>query len=287
MIKLLVSDLDGTFLMKEPVDGKSVCQENYDAMQRFRAAGGTFVTASGRHHEYSYSLMDELGFKFDMIGTNGATIIHNDSLVEHNNPSRQIVRKVVEELTKPQYRDELDVVGVNLEFTYILGNPKSKARDVFEKLKKIGTIGDVSDTPLLDWLNDRHKPDITSLSVFIYDARKLNAWIDYLREKFDRYFDIYASGPDYIELMSPGINKGHGVRSIRDIYGLEEHEIAVVGDNQNDISMFFATPNSYCMDTATPQVKKYAKTIVHSVADAIDDIMRLNAAEEHSKEKMF
>lgn len=282
MIKLLISDLDGTFLMRKPVDGKVVSKENFDAMMRFREKGGTFVTASGRHHEFSYSLMDELGFKFDMIGTNGATLIHNDALLEHNHSPRHVVRKVVEELIKDEYKNHLEVIGVDLSFTYLFGRGDAWAKDIFRELEKDGTIGGVSDMPLLEWLNNRKLPDITHLSVMIKDPSRLHEWIAYLRDKFDRYFDIYASGETYIDLMRPGINKGHGVRSIRALYGLEEHEIAVVGDNQNDISMFFTTPHSYVMSTATPQVKKYANMVVDSVAEAIEDIMRKNEMEQVS-----
>lgn len=282
MIKLLVSDLDGTFLMKKPIDGKAVSKENFDAMMRFREAGGTFVTASGRHHEYSYSLMDELGFKFDMIGTNGATLIHNDALVEHNHSPRHIVRKVVEELTKEEYSGHLEIIGVDLSFTYTFGRGEKWATAIFEELEKDGTIGGISDISLLEWLNNRKLPDITAISVMISDPSRLHEWIAILRDKFDRYFDIYASGEIYIDMMRPGINKGHGVRSIMEIYGLEEHEVAVVGDNQNDISMFFTTPHSYVMSTATPQVKKYANKVVDSVAEAIEDIMRKNEMEQVS-----
>lgn len=282
MIKLLVSDLDGTFLMKKPIDGKAVCKENFDAMMRFREAGGTFVTASGRHHEYSYSLMDELGFKFDMIGTNGATLIHNDALVEHNHSPRHIVRKVVEELTKEEYSGHLEIIGVDLSFTYTFGRGEKWATAIFEELEKDGTIGGISDISLLEWLNNRKLPDITAISVMISDPSRLHEWIAILRDKFDRYFDIYASGEIYIDMMRPGINKGHGVRSIMEIYGLEEHEVAVVGDNQNDISMFFTTPHSYVMSTATPQVKKYASKVVDSVAEAIEDIMQKNEMEQVS-----
>ncbi|MDD6466581.1 MAG: HAD hydrolase family protein, partial [Erysipelotrichaceae bacterium] len=194
-----------------------------------------------------------------------------------------IVREVVEELTKEKYRNDLEVIGVDLSFTYILGHHDSWCLGEFKTLIEEGTIGGLSDRDLLDWLNDRKMPDITCLSVNIRDASRLHEWIDYLRDKFDRYFDIYASGDHYIELMRPGINKGHGVRSMMKIYNLKEHEVAVVGDNQNDISMFFATPNSFAMSTATDQVKKYAKYTVNSVAEAIDIIMKENEAEKVSK----
>ena len=287
MIMLLVSDLDGTFLSHERNEkGSFVSDANMEAMKRFREAGGTFVTASGRHHEYSYSLMEELGFEFDMIGTNGATLIHNNHLIEHNNPPRHIVREVVEELTKEKYREDLEVTGVDLSFKYILGQGlESWYLPGFAKLIEDGTVGGLHDVKLIDWLNDRKRADITSLSVTIRDDARLHEWIAYLRDKFDKYFDIYASGPRYIELMRPGINKGHGVRSIMNLYGLEEHEVAVVGDNQNDISMFFATPrNSFVMSTAADGVKKYARYTVDSVAEAIDIIMRKNASEVATKE---
>ena len=67
------------------------------------------------------------------------------------------------------------------------------------------------------------------------------------------------------------------------MYGIDEHEVAVCGDNQNDISMFFAAKYSYCMSTATPQVKKYATKVVDSVAEALDDIMQKNELERASR----
>ncbi len=284
MIKLLVSDLDGTFIMSKPVDGKIVSKENTEAIHRFIEQGGRFVTCSGRHHEFSYELMEELGFTFDMIGINGATLVHNNCLIEHNNPRRHYIRKVVEELSKEEYKDQLAIICIDLNNNFILGDPNSWVRARFENALRVGKINSISDKPLLDYLNDRKCYDVTSLHVNVKDPNTLHDWIHKLREMFDQHFDIYASGPINIEFMKPGINKGHGVRSIMKLYGLEEHEIAVAGDNQNDISMFFTTNNSYCMSTATPQVQKYAHKVVDSVAEAIEDILRKNELERIRKE---
>lgn len=283
MIKLIVTDLDGTFIMPSKVDGKIVSKENTEALHRFIAQGGRFATASGRHHEFSYQLMDELGFKFDVIGINSATIVKDDCLIEHNHPARHIVRIVAQELTKPEYQEHLEVIATDLSQTFILGNPNSWIR---EKMENGNPDHDrnISDISLVDWLNDRTKPDPTSLHVNVKDPDRLHDWISFLREKFDRYFDIYASGSVNIEFMRPGINKGHGVRSLMEMYGLDEHEVAVCGDNQNDISMFFAAKYSYCMSSATPQVKKYATKVVDSVAEAIEDILQKNELERASRQ---
>ncbi|MGN1343031.1 MAG: Cof-type HAD-IIB family hydrolase [Traorella sp.] len=279
MIKLLVTDLDGTFLLPQAINGSYVSDENRKMLEKFRNQGGIFVTCSGRHHAYSFELMKDLGFDFDIIGNNGATLLHNEALIEHNNPARHIVRKVVEELTKEKYHDSLEIMAMDLLGNPILGNPHSW---VAERMISHGHT--ICEKSLLEYLNDRTCYDVTSLHVNIKDPNKLHEWIDYLRNLFDQYFDIYASGPINIEFMRPGINKGHGVRSMMEIYGLKEHEVAVCGDNQNDISMFFAAKYSYCMSTAAPQVQKYAYKVVDSVAMAIEDILKRNEAERLSKE---
>lgn len=279
MIKLLVTDLDGTFIMPQPVDGNYVCDANKEALHRFIAQGGRFATASGRHHDFSYILMEELGFKFDSIGINACTIVKDDCLIEHNHPARHIVRIVVEELIKPEYDDELEVIGTDLSHNYFLGRKDSWLKQKFMK----NPNHRISDMTLLEHINDRTKPDITSLHVNVKDPEKLHEWIGRLREMFDRYYDIYASGSINIEFMRPGINKGHGVRRLAEMYGIDEHEVAVCGDNQNDISMFFAAKYSYCMSTATPQVQKYATKVVDSVAEALEDILRINELERASR----
>ena len=154
MIKLIVTDLDGTFIMPSPVDGKIVSQENTEALHRFIEKGGKFATASGRHHEFSYKLMDELGFKFDAIGINAATIVKDDCLIEHNHPARHIVRIVAEELTKPEYKDHLEVIAVDLNQNYIFGSKDSWVRKRFEDRVNDGGVK-LPDITLLDWLNDR------------------------------------------------------------------------------------------------------------------------------------
>ena len=174
------------------------------------------------------------------------------------------IRKEVEELSKEEYKDQLAIICIDLNNNFILGDPNSWVRARFENALRVGKITSISDKPLLDYLNDRKCYDVTSLHVNVKDPSTLHDWIHKLREMFDQHFDIYASGPINIEFMKPGINKGHGVRSIMKLYGLEEHEIAVAGDNQNDISMFFTTHYSYCMSTATPQVQKYAYKVVDS-----------------------
>ena len=51
--------------------------------------------------------------------------------------------------------------------------------------------------------------------------------------------------------------------------GLDKDEIAVVGDNENDLSMFRVIPASYCIDHAAPAIQAAASRSVASVAQAL------------------
>ena len=51
--------------------------------------------------------------------------------------------------------------------------------------------------------------------------------------------------------------------------GIHKDEIAVVGDNENDLSMFKVIPLSYCIDHAAPAIQAQASCSVATVAQAL------------------
>lgn len=59
------------------------------------------------------------------------------------------------------------------------------------------------------------------------------------------------------------------------MYNIPEHFVGVVGDTENDVSMFVNFENSYCMNHATEEVKKEATTIVNSVKEALDIFQKI------------
>ena len=72
-----------------------------------------------------------------------------------------------------------------------------------------------------------------------------------------------------LDVSPVGINKGSGILELAWAAGIHKDEIAVVGDNENDLSMFKVIPLSYCIDHAAPAIQAQASCSVATVAQAL------------------
>ncbi|KAL8428738.1 hypothetical protein ACSSS7_007029 [Eimeria intestinalis] len=64
--------------------------------------------------------------------------------------------------------------------------------------------------------------------------------------------------PELLELCEKGNNKGTGLRILSRHLGLTPDEVLVVGDSENDISMFKEAGIAIAVGDASADVKKYA-----------------------------
>jgi len=83
-----------------------------------------------------------------------------------------------------------------------------------------------------------------------------------------------------VQIMAKGINKLNAVEKIRITSGLEKNEIAVFGDDVNDIEMLSAYKNSIAMGNADNYVKSVAKYVTldndnNGIHHAICNILHL------------
>ncbi len=83
-----------------------------------------------------------------------------------------------------------------------------------------------------------------------------------------------------IQIMGNGVNKLQGIERLRAMLGIEPKEIAVFGDDINDIEMLSAYEHSVAMGNASKDVKRCAKYVTtdnnsDGISYAIRDILRL------------
>ena len=91
-IKLFVTDLDGTLLLK----GQQVSQENIDAVQAAVKAGVTVTIATGRMYQAALPVAQALGVDVPIITYNGALIKSTSGEVFYENfLPEQVVADVV------------------------------------------------------------------------------------------------------------------------------------------------------------------------------------------------
>jgi Cof subfamily protein (haloacid dehalogenase superfamily) len=83
-----------------------------------------------------------------------------------------------------------------------------------------------------------------------------------------------------VQVMGRDVSKFSGIEKIRERYGFKKEEIAVFGDDTNDMEMLMEYPYSIAMGNAEPQVKAVAKYVTadnnnDGVHEAICNILDL------------
>jgi hypothetical protein len=75
---------------------------------------------------------------------------------------------------------------------------------------------------------------------------------------------VSRSQPYYLDVTHPQANKGVAVRQMAELMGVPMEEVAVIGDNYNDLAMFEQTGFSIAMGNAPDDVKKKARFVTDS-----------------------
>lgn len=259
--KLFISDLDGTLYWDGRQFTGQATPESLAAIRRWREAGNLFAVATARIHLYRESLTRELGFPVDYLGSNGADLLFTDGERETHPTS---------------IRDFLTVCGWarkhGIDGTvkiYTGGQWVNSSRGLYpftepERMRnaqKHGkTIGEVSLAPSDTGVN---------MSLILREELLKDAQASLKRLVRGR-LDVAASDYDNLDFIPAGCSKGLAVRCLAAHYGLPRESIIVIGDSENDISMFEAAGYSYAMSHAAAEVRSKASATADSVAEAIE-----------------
>ena len=263
MIKLFVSDLDGTLL-----NGKHVVSpENAQAIRDLEAAGIEFLVATGRSYNSAAPLLEMHGLSPKMITLNGATFIETDGSIRYTHT-----------LDTSEIKDILMyAVEHNLEYSimtpedYYLANYEEFIERIAKHVEEAKAEMD-EDDPDYD--------DTTSTSQFLVDTSYVHDISEYdpnmelpickimilssdetAKEEFLNTFDenpnidITSSSPDNLEITNIKAQKGLALEEYAIEQGYTLNEIVTIGDSLNDSSMLQMATYSFAMENASPQVK--------------------------------
>lgn len=263
MIKLFVSDLDGTLLNGQHV----ISPENAQAIRDLQAAGIEFLVATGRSYNSAAPLFKMHDLSPNMITLNGATFFDSDGSVKYTHtldPSD--IKEILDYTT--EHNIEISIMTPE---DYYLGNYD-------EFIERIATHVEQAKAEL-DAGSDDYD-DTTSTSQFLVDTSYVHDIREYdpnvelpickimilssddeakkqLIDKFDNYtnIDITSSSPDNLEITSIKAQKGLALEEYAVQQGYTINQIVTIGDSLNDRSMLQMATYSFAMENASPQVK--------------------------------
>lgn len=263
MIKLIVSDLDGTLLSSR----KGITSETIQAIEEAKAAGIEFMMATGREYKSVKAIQQVHNLICDMVLMNGAQYRHRDgSILESISldalQAAQIINTLLEE--KPGLLCHSDMHSYAMEaafqkrWIHHLGSALRLDESALQELSKEEFLSSIivleSTKQLLENKELYCKIEAFDFSdgIFAQVHEKLKVIAD---------VEVIAYGQRSMEITHRQAQKGLMLERVIQQKGYQKDEVMVLGDGWNDVSMFERFPVSVAMGNALPEIQAYAAYI--------------------------
>jgi hypothetical protein len=225
------------------------------AVQQLREANVLFAITSGRPPKGMEMLIEPLDLQTPIAAFNGGILVDRDmKTIEQKAIPQDLVGQVID-LMKSFVLDVWLYRGAD----WFVTNPKGPHVD-----REAWTVKfDPRVVDNYDNLSD-HVAKLVGVSD---DHDAIQRASEAAHKQFGDHVTAAASQPYYLDVTHPDANKGFVARWLAEQYGLEQSEIATIGDMPNDVLMFAQSGLSIAMGNADPQVKRAARYVTDSNED--------------------
>ena len=240
MIKLIVSDLDGTLLQENHL----MDQETIDEIKKQMARGVDFMVATGRDYPGVTPIFENTGIDPELILLNGAQYRDHGGVIKDNiRLSASQIKAVGEIFARFQVVwnvytadgiaslfNEEENLDAFMETAWLDGfctpdTSKENYRDFYVGLKVYSTMDELL----------AHEPDILKMEVHDGDREKIHQLQEALMQV--EGIAVAVSKPINIEVTHADAQKGIMLMNVIEKQGLCSDEVMVIGDSANDLSM--------------------------------------------------
>lgn len=245
MIKLIVSDIDGTLV---PDGTDRIDPEMFRLIKMLKAHGVRFAGASGRQYVSMRKLFHPVRDDIFYITDNGSILRDKDRVYSMNVIDRDVLFELISDVKK---LDGCDIMLCGLDTAYCEEHSEMFLwmRDSYKY--NIQVLGDF-ETHLKD--------DIVKLSIYKKDTVEAEVK-EWFYPKWKDRFVIASAGTMWMDIVNPGADKGSALKKLMKELELSKEEVMAFGDNINDLGMLEAAGESYAIGSARQEVKDAAKHI--------------------------
>lgn len=249
MIKIILSDIDGTFLK----DDKSFTDLHAEALKAVVAKGLKFVFVSARMPEAIYPITDAIGMAHTpVISYGGGFVLTEDEEIIFD---KKISATDAQGVLAAMNRWEDITINFYAGRRWFVEEIDSRVQ--FE-MDITGATAEVAHFDEL--LSEKIFPNKIMIICEPPTCREMEIE---LGKKFPA-LNVVRSAPHLLEIMDKSVSKATGIEVLLKHYGYTVDEAIAFGDNYNDIEMLQLIPQSVVMANAPDAVKKLAAHVTDS-----------------------
>ncbi len=246
MIRLIATDMDGTFLDSS----KQVNKEFFLLFEKLKQKDILFVIASGNQFYHLYNQFLPISDDLYFIAENGSYITKGKKELYCFRLENDLVDIVFKVLN--QFPCLMPVI-CGKKKSYILKNYLQYTSTIQEHYDEYEFIEDLS------LINDE------ILKFSIHDPEHhVDDYIEDIRKQLPKELKIMTSGNEWMDIQRKDIHKGIGIQFLQDLLHLKKDECAAFGDQMNDFELLQNVRYAYAMKNAVQEIKNIAYEVVLS-----------------------
>jgi Cof subfamily protein (haloacid dehalogenase superfamily) len=249
MFKLVVSDLDGTFLNNSGTFDVELFNQVYGEMQENNIS---FVACTGKQCERVEELFGEHGKGIWILGDSATRIKKDGVVVKEFTIERNLALQAIRDIES--FSNDFIIIACTTAAAFV----HSYIQDEYYKIVK-GSYKEVIKIDSFDQINS------SFLKITVYDPTGRSSLLRKHVEKtlMDQIY-IVDSEANWLDITALHTHKGETVRKLQEILGVTEDETLSFGDGENDVELMSIAKYSFAMKNACENTKNAASFITKS-----------------------
>ncbi|MTB64505.1 Cof-type HAD-IIB family hydrolase [Streptococcus sp. zg-86] len=249
MIKLIATDMDGTFLREDHQFNRDRFRKILD---QFHRKGYLFAAASGRSLLSLQAIFQGFEDEMAFVAENGSIVSYKGKMIFEDQPIEPIVYlELVRRLSASPYGQNSCVVLSGKNGAYLL---KSGDREFIERISpfyvKTSLVSDFSEVT----------EDIVKI-VATFPTGEVEVAQEWLNQEFDGVTAV-TTGFNSVDIILSDSHKAVGLSKLCEYCGLEATDVVAFGDNQNDLEMLEFAGIALATSNARPEVKQIVDRVI-------------------------
>lgn len=250
-IKLIISDMDGTFL-KEDSDNSNDIPLYQNMIKYIKDTKLAFASGRNLYSMISKSkiigIYDYLDY---IVSDNGALIydIKEDELIYKNIIDSNLAYEIYNFVDNMNY--DIAISVYTWDKMYLFGEIFLSNKEVPKTYATLLNVKDIASLPTID---------IAKIVLFV-KPQDQDIVFNEINKKYSDKIEAMPSETFLVELTNKGVTKGSALRSLKSYNGIDVSEMISFGNALNDIDMIKTTKYGIAVANAMNEVKEVADYI--------------------------